>query len=267
MMTLKTAIPSCFGLGLLAACGGSTADAPIMLAPATFVEGGTPTAYNTGAGTLTLNGAAVTDPRNTARITNGEAQVFESGAPVHYTAIAQNGDVFAVATAADGGSNLRGFEFGRLGDAELPTTMNATYSGAYAGMFMDDGTPGDQNVFRVMDGDVALTVGFEDMTLSGSITDREILDIDGTAAPAVETLADIQISNGMIADNGTFSAMATGGERTYGSGTYIYQSGQVDGTFGGETGDAVAGVLTLQYNNPISDNPYREIGAFTGSQD
>lgn len=263
------AISSSVIVGLSACGGSSTSSPPPVLLPVKTVSGTTPTAYDPAAGTLVLNGAAVTNPRLTEVVSNGEASVFSNVGLTTYSAIAQNNDVFALATAEDaGGTDLRGFTYGRRVTTELPTIGSATYSGDYAGMFMEDAGGTGQNIFATVDGDVAMAVDLAGKTFTGSITNRQAYNVSGIAAPASTSFADAMITGGTIAADRTFSATVTGGERTYSGGTYTTTAGSTIGVFGGATGNAVAGVVTINQAFPDAGAaPNSEIGSFIASQD
>lgn len=260
-----TALLSTFALA--AACGVSSPE-PISLPVATFSEGATPILYDPAAGTLTLNGVVVNSPRATETLANGDASVFRSGAPLTYSAIAQNGDAFAISTATQAGTNRRGQAYGRRGITELPTTGDATFSGDYAGIHVRDAQGAlTQSGNAMVDGDVMLAVDLDNSTLTGEITNRLSYSTSGVAQPAPAAFADVQITGGTIAVDGTFAATVTGGERTFSGGDYTFNSGSVNGVFAGPTGNVAAGVVTIGTTHPTAAQTYSELGSFVASQD
>jgi hypothetical protein len=267
-MTYVNKVAFSFGvMTLVAACGGTTVSAPISLTPASFNEGPVPIGYDPATGALSVNAAAVVAPRTTETVSNGNASIFRSAAPLHHSAIAQNSDVYAVASANLGATGVRGLTYGRRGPTELPTTGTATFSGDYAGIFGRDPVAGNQSVFAHIDGDANLAVDMANMSLTGSVTNRMAYDDDGVAAPVTTSFADVQIAGGTIAADGTFDANVTGGERTYSGGTYNFVSGSANGAFGGATGNAVAGVIQINQTNPnIGMAAHTEVGSFVATR-
>lgn len=270
MRTIMKISPSLAAIALVAACGGTTtvmAPDPIALTATTRTEGPTPILYDPGLATLSLNGTSVVDPRETEAITNGNASYFLSAAPLTFSTVAQNGDIFAVSAATNGGTNSRGQVYGNRVAGELARVGSATYSGDYAGIFVRDATGAlSQSFTAAVDGDVTLNVNLADGTMTGAITDRLSYNMTGTAQAPASTFADAQITNGSIAADGSFDATVTGGARTIVLGDYTVDSGTANGTFAGTTGQTAGGVVTINMTHPTGGT-YTELGSFIATAD
>ncbi|NCO87146.1 MAG: hypothetical protein GW886_11015 [Rhodobacterales bacterium] len=130
-----------------------------------------------------------------------------------------------------------------------------------------------QFAFGLVTGDATLAVDFAGRTLTGAITNRDLRQQNAGEPFDTFNLADIAISGGVIAANGTFSADVTGGQLLsatgddYGSTT----TGDLTGLFGRPRGGAVAGVVTLPHVLPPNPPPYsfthEERGVIIGNRD
>lgn len=250
----------------MAACGGSSTGTTVLGA-GDVVEGTVPVSYDPTTAAVTLNGNTVVNPRDTLLTTKGDARLFESGAPTHRSAIAENEDVYAIVVASDGTpTNLVGAAFGRREETVLPDG-EAAFSGDYAGLTVRSAAGLDNAVTSMLTGDVALTVNFDDGIMSGSITNREVLTPAGTNNAFFDA-ADVIISDGTIAENGTFSATTSGGEFIpVLVQTWTSDAGSVNGVLGGETGASAAGILRIEHSSDGSASVYNEVGAFVATED
>ena len=244
-------------MAALAACGGTSVSVPA----ASFVEGPTSISYTPTTGALSLGGAVVADPQGQVLHTDGGANLIRSTDGSTYSARAQNAHVYALTASTIGGAELTSATFGRTGSSVL--SGSGTYTGEYARYYVRNPAGAtNQFISTAVDGDVSLTANLSNSTVSGAITNRRSLTRDGVFRPTPQ-IADLTISGGTIAANGTFSATATGGEyRGSAAATpYTTANGRVNGVFGGANGEAAAGVLRIETTSP-GGTDYVETGAF-----
>ena len=263
-------ISKCFACGFaavgLAACGGSSG--PVILGPGDVVDGPVPVSYDPSTAAVTLNGNGVVDPRDTLLATKGDARLFASAAPIHRSALAENDDAYAIVVATDDLSpEFIGAAFGRRDETILPEGT-ATFSGDYAGLTVFQRPTADDDVTSMLTGDVALSVDFDDGSLTGDITNREVLLPTGANYAGYEA-EDVAISGGTIAANGTFMASATGGAfiSAFPGEVWSTSDGAVSGVFAGAEGGTAAGVLSITHTETTGDDDFREVGAIIATAD
>lgn len=260
-------VMSCLAMLGLAACGGSSGD-PVVLDPASFLVGTTPTSYDPASAAIVLNGGMIVDPRDTTLATNGDATLYASAAPVHRSAVAENDDVYAAVISTDGlAAEIDAGTYGRNGVTEMPAG-SATFSGDYAAVTIrDNGVPA-KYISSLLTGDAALTVAFDDGTLTGSVTNREVLTSSGGDFVGYGA-EDIMIVDGMIAEDGTFTATTTGGAFTspIPIENWSANTGDAEGVFGGANGEAAAGVVRFGHVLEGSSILREELGAFVVTED
>lgn len=261
----KHAVGGC-AIAALAACGGS-GSGNTVLGPGDVVDGTVAISYDPTTAGVTLNGTTIVDPRATVLATNGAARLFADGSDTHRSALAENADVYAISVATDGiAPEFVGAAFGRRGETVLPDGT-ATFSGDYAGLTVF-ARPTDDIVTSILTGDVALSVDFDNDSLTGDITNRQVLRPDGTNFVAYGA-EDVSISGGALAANGTFAATTTGGAFTS---TFAFENwsvapGTVAGVFGGPDGESVAGILRLTHNESTGADEFNEVGTLIATAD
>ena len=213
-----------------------------------------------------------------------------------YIVIAQvvDGDSYAASVVADAGGAIqdlvnpenfdaRTFGIQALGDVPVG---EANFTGQYRGLLIQTApvlNSENRVVFRT-EGDATLTVDFaenlSDSMLSGSITNRELLNFEGGSINGSTALNDATIENGRLDVNGAFVADFVGGEQfsiiegdTRGF-EFETVDGAVSGQFGGASARTAVGVVRVQhYINDVLDVVQAdrlelfEPGGFVATQD
>lgn len=164
-----------------------------------------------------------------------------------------------------------GFVYARDGGVDLPTTGQAAFTGAYAGLRDFAGQGG----LEYVTGDMRIDIDFDDFNdgagVSGTVTGRRIFDLDGnditgdvTAALGVFDLPvlNFTVASGVTTDAGEMS----GGVTSYyddGSGeTTLFESGSYYAVISGDS-EEIVGVIVVEAEDPRVDGvTVRETGGF-----
>ena len=250
----------------LSACGGSSGD--VVLGPGDVVDGTVAISYDPDTAAVTLNGNSVVDPRDTLLATKGDARLFASGVPTHRSALAENTDAYAIVVATDNlAPEFVGAAYGRRDETVLPDG-SATFSGDYAGLTVFQRPSNNDLITSMLTGDVAMTVDFDDSSLSGSITNREVLRPTGVDFAAYDA-DDVIISGGTIAANGTFTAATSGGAfiSALAGETWSTGAGTASGVLAGADGETAAGILRILHTETVGGDDFAEVGAFIATAD
>ncbi|MEM6759914.1 MAG: thymidylate synthase [Pseudomonadota bacterium] len=194
----------------------------------------------------------------------------------HVTAYSASIDGTGSAVAVTGGqfgTFNGGASFTRSGGFDAPTVAGDTGLVSYAGDYVGvTDLPGDGDELlpapaiadpaqlpgqaAVVTGDIFINVDFNDNSLKGIITNRE-LDLDDALIASGTTLpvGDIALDPGTIASDGTF----TGNVRLGGD---DQDRGDYAGIFGGTDAQAVAGAIFIADHLVASTNTEEEYGIF-----
>lgn len=193
----------------------------------------------------------------------------------HVTAYAQtiNGTGSAVAvTGGQFGTFNGGATFTRSGDFDEPTTAGDTGLVSYAGNYVGvTDLPGDETELlpvpagvdpallpgqaAVVTGDIFINVDFNDNSLKGIITNRQLDLDDALIAGTTLAVGDLALDPGVIASDGTF----TGDVRLSGD---EQDRGDYAGIFGGVDSEAVAGAIYVEDHLIDETNTEEEYGIF-----
>ena len=183
-----------------------------------------------------------------------------------------------VRTGAYLGYGFGGFLYQRGGGVTLPTTGQADYTGQYAALRDFDGMTG----LEFATGDMNVSIDFEDFdsgdAAQGTVTNRQIFDIDGndiTASmitaleteyggtyAALPTLT-FNVGPGVLDSagelQGTLSSYLVDGDGD----TQQFESGNYYALLSGDGADEIVGVLVVEADDPRYTNvTVRETGGF-----
>lgn len=260
----------------LGACGGSKTGAnggePVLLDPVNILVGGERVVFNPDNDELRANGTLISDaPDTRVNGVNAAARVTTDRFGNFLTARANRGEVFAFYYAEDTGTGRRhGGIYGRSIDYELQPSGSAELSGQYAGMLISNlGVFQQQDVQRIMLGDMDLDINLANRRITGAITNRRAEAIGN--ASRFDTLSDVLVGNAMISNLGTFEASATAEpsvvRTTNTSNVFITTAaatGTLEGVVGGRTGQDpdVTGLLSLTHRSSGGATFFEERGAF-----
>jgi hypothetical protein len=146
-----------------------------------------------------------------------------------------------------------GFIYQRSGSVTLPTTGDAVYTGAYAGIRVFNDTDGLQYVT----GDATLEIDFEDFDLErafeGRVETRQVFDTDGSLAAVQTDVGDLTLATGAISDAGeaTGTVFLDDIPRVNQSGDNKYYA-----VLSGDSATEVVGIILIESGN------YQETGGF-----
>ncbi len=191
-----------------------------------------------------------------------------------------------VRTGAYAGYGFGGFVMRRDGGVVLPTTGQAGYSGAYAGLQDFQGAGG----LRYTTGDAFVAIDFEDFNdgdaVQGRIFNRQIFDMNGnniTAAvigqinaefspepgdPTISELPTIlfRVGPGVIDVNGEIRGFLDSSLVDYrgdGAAVIEYEAGEYYAIVAGPNSEEVVGIIVVESDYPGIDNlTVRETGGF-----
>lgn len=164
-----------------------------------------------------------------------------------YAYRSNNGLVAAIG-GDDTGLDFRGATIERFGEAEVPLTGAATFTGDYAGLIGRPTPIGDVDDVRyLINGDATLSADFADNTVVGTITNRTVREEDNTSAGF--SADDMTLNSTTLDDDIRFLGVATGGEIAGGSSS----NGSYVGSINGLAEEAL-GILTINQNFNGLDN-------------
>ncbi len=149
------------------------------------------------------------------------------------------------------GLGFGGFVYERDGGVVLPSTGQATYTGAYAGMRIFTGTGG----LEFTTADATLEVDFEDFdatdAVEGTLTNRQYFSETGVLLGTLPTLifATGSISEaGEIAGNANSQVFVPDGA---GGGTFQpFESGEYYAVLSGDPADEIVGIVIINGDDP-----------------
>ncbi len=164
-----------------------------------------------------------------------------------------------------------GFIYARDGGVDLPTTGQATFTGAYAGLRDFNGQAG----LEYVTGDMRIDIDFDDFNdgagVSGEVTGRRIFDLDGNDVTATVTAelgtVDLPVLRFTVAEGVTTDAgEMSGGVTSYytdGTGqTLLFENGTYYAVIAGAS-DEIVGVIVVEAADPRVDGvTVRETGGF-----
>ncbi|MFS4580242.1 thymidylate synthase [Phaeobacter sp. C3_T13_0] len=275
---MKRAMLGLAAVLLLSACGGGTnpfatddttdgdtTTDPIV--PEVLASDVDSVAYDADAGTLVITGLSLDDTPFSASYRRRPAldrdgylayTAQDSSLDRHVTAYVREIEdgAFAVAVGTGGQFSyyFAGTNYGRRGDYSAPTEDVASgglvsYAGTYVGLLnvagdggdllpVTPGTPGDIRPAQTAEvtGDAFINADFGDNVVNGTIYNRQIEPTSAGAVP--ETLLALDLAPTAIADNGTFTGIASqvaNGTRT--------DVGTYGGIFAGTDATSVGGSI------------------------
>ena len=240
----------------LAACGGSgtptteqprTADAFDADVTNTSVPSTITVDYSqaTDQFTFAADGSALNGLVRTESHDNGMVLGFKDAAGDQFGFAHRSDTGLATAVGADGnGFNYRGATIERFGEAEVPRSGAATFTGDYAG-FGGNQTPEGSvtDVQYLVNGDVTLSADFADNTVNGSITNRTVRT-ENTNNDLGTDVEDITLNSTTLDGNIRFTGVATGGGIDGGT----TSNGSFTGSINGEAEEAI-GILTIDQDH------------------
>lgn len=149
----------------------------------------------------------------------------------------------------------RGYE--RPGTATFPTTGGATFSGTYFGVLGEGATQNVQENAGLISGTAELTADFDNMRMSGEITNR----INGSA----RAFAPLTLMSGSIRQSdGSFGSTTSGGIVT-GLPGFTGAQGTWSGLLAGTNAAEVVGTVGVTHTGP-GKPPLAELGAFVATR-
>lgn len=240
-------------LAILAACGGSgtpTTEDPATRSASNFdADVILPSLQNTivvdysaatDQFTFAADGTALPGLIRTETQDNGMILGFRDSPNEMIGFVYQSDDGLASVIGGHGDKLVfRGATIERFGEAEVPVTGAATFTGDYAGIVATRVGARDELHF-LANGDATLTADFADNTVDGRITNRSLRRENNELVPP--TIADITLNATTLDDNIRFSGFATGGGidgRSTSNGAYI-------GSINGDAAEAL-GIVTLEH--------------------
>jgi len=149
------------------------------------------------------------------------------------------------------GLGFGGFVYERDGGVVLPSTGQATYTGAYAGMRIFTGTSG----LQFTTADATLEVDFEDFdatdAVEGTLTNRQYFSETGVPLGTLPTLI---FATGSISEAGEIAG--TAGSQVFvpdgaGGGTFQeFESGEYYAVLSGDPADEIVGIVIITGDDP-----------------
>lgn len=271
-----TAVSACSGGNPWLDNGGGTDPGTDPTIPAALVGDLKSVVYDPTAQTLTVNGmtfdggaATTVYTRNAAldRVGYEAYTAQNSSLDRHFTAYVKEMDGVKASIVVAGGQfnyYFGGSTYSRSGTYSAPTSGQVTYIGNYVGLTNRPRNPATDlltppagttplNTPRQsaeVTGRVTMTANFNSAAIEGAVTNR--VRVDGGVS-----IDDLELQNGTIASNGTFSGKVTQG--------LISTVGDYGGIFGGTGATSVAGTLYVKDHVTGSTNP-EEYGAFVLAQ-
>lgn len=263
-----------FAFGALAACltacGGTSTPTPISVAPSSEDIG-------KDLLTLSLSGAEtqiILDSADGAIAIPiddlGRQGTFRAGFVVAGTSL--GGAYLSEGDASRAGVAIYGFNgetpdevlshggfYARTAASTVPTTGTAELDGAYASFLVEPGT-GMTVEGRAIVGDLTLNADFGDGTVSGSISDRILITVDGYDEVPMSDLPELTLAEATIDATGGFAGTTSGGDLNFDGFEVVSTSGTYGGLFAGD--NATEAVGNVQIRHVGTDNTYDEIGVF-----
>lgn len=137
----------------------------------------------------------------------------------------------------------------RLGDTTLPMSGKAAFSGGYNGI---------SNGMFLVTGDAELTANFNQGTIRGAITNRQLSD--GQNVFDTLSAGDLRLDKTSIDANGAFAGTTSQGDITSEGGTLTSLGGNYHGMITGGKGGRLGGALTTDFT--LGEETLHEVGVF-----
>lgn len=242
-------------------------------------EGGTSTAntvsYDAASDTININnlpfdGDGTYDRDNQVGTLNSYA-VYENNNPTERRAyktifgVSGSGETrFAIVRTGDYiGYGFGGFVYQRDVGVTLPTTGQATFTGAYSGIRIYDGVGGIQYTTA----DALMEVDFEDFdatdAVEGRLTNRNVFETDGSFSGTLPVLV---FFTGSISDAGEIAGNANSRIVDTASGELVdFETGNYYAVLSGDPADEIVGIVVVAGDNPndaLDGIPIQETGGF-----
>lgn len=256
------------GAFALSACGGNTSVPTVNVAPVTQRLGTGTVVLDYDAATkifaVTVNGVVQSDIIFFDTSANhGTMLGMVNSSGTKYAAVSQTDNSLVYIAATNSAAAPFGFTvFARLTETALPTAGSATFTGDYAGIFRQSFVTPVNDVTSRVRGDVSLDANFDTATISGSITNRQLYDLNGVLNVG-SPVSDISMTVGSINATGGFSGNMTGGGIT--NGLWLPAYGNYQGLISGPTaGEIVGGVFVSHSTNGAI--AYQETGGFLATK-
>ncbi|PUB18617.1 hypothetical protein [Yoonia sediminilitoris] len=253
----------------LSACGGGSGDSLVDRQQVFDIKiGNDDLAFDPNTGVLTLDGEEIGDRTDRAIAALGDAKITNRVNTPIFAAVAQNSDVFAATFQNfDPDDQAKGTIYGRRGEADLPSSGEATYTGNYAGLSVrapDSATPA---ISAGVTGVAVFTADFSGMTMDGEITGRTVVAPNGVPFANAVGAEDVVLEITDLGADGRFSGSASGGEFTQIGATFEGSAGEYEGFIGrnfGGSDTSVAGAFSMDHEKS-DGNIYRETGVFVAN--
>ncbi len=140
------------------------------------------------------------------------------------------------------GFGFGGFVYSRSGSVVLPTTGQATYTGAYGGTRVFDGIGGQQYTTGV----ATIEVDFEDFdatdAVEGFITSRAYYDLSGTLLGTLPTLI---LATGSISTSGEIGGSVSSSTLDGSGNVVAFESGEYYAVLSGDPADEMVGIIIV----------------------
>lgn len=147
----------------------------------------------------------------------------------------------------------------RTAASTIPTTGSADLEGAYASFLVDPDT-GVTIDFAAIVGDLSLNADFGAGTVSGTIEDRVLIDVQGYDEIPMSDLPDLTLAETAIGNAGEFAGATSGGDLNVNGFEVVSTTGTYGGLFAGD--NATESVGTVQIRHVGTDETFDEIGVF-----
>lgn len=155
------------------------------------------------------------------------------------------------------GYGFGGFVYERNGTLTIPTSGQALYTGAYAGIRIFNNAPG----LEYTRADARIAIDFDDFNtgngVTGTLTNRQAFDINGNPILLGTGDDDLQLPNlnfevgpGVMTDGGEISAGVQSSIRDSSGTLIVYEEGTYYGILGGPNANELVGVIVMESEDP-----------------
>lgn len=271
MANTVTKIALVLSISAVAACGGSGGGTTgggtigggggIEQGPQSFTRGPTIASFDTNTQVLSYQGREIGRSNDEVIESNGRARITRNRAFNSRVAQAETPDAYALAFGTYNGSPLSGAVYGRDEIPDMPSGGTATFFGDYGGVTTRNTGAESQAISSLTTGDARLAVDFNDMNVSGSITNRQVFRANGGPFPGTSA-ANITLQSTNLTNDGRFAGSTAGGQFIQSGNSYTASAGGYSGVLAGDDADQGVGALEFQHTSNGTGNRFVERGSF-----
>jgi hypothetical protein len=262
MTNTLTKIAALLAITSAAACGPSAETAN----PQSFTRGPNNPSFDVATGVLTANGTEIGRSGDEVIESNGRARVTRNAAQNSRVAQAGSGTAYALAYGTYNGTALSGAVYGRSDTPTLPSGGTANFTGDYAGVVTGNTGAANQRISSLTLGDARLAVDFNNSTINGSISNRQVRSANGGAFGSTTAATTINLGSTSISDSGRFAGTTVAGQFTQSGDSYTATGGSYAGVLAGADGTEGVGAVSLTHTSRNSGNRFTEQGVFAVSR-